>query len=202
MQIKNLHIDQLIERCKKADKSAQFEIYKRYYKAMYNTAYRILNNSFEAEDIMQESFLIAYNKLGTFKAEKKENYKNAPFGAWLKRIVINKSLTQLKKINKYENVPLERIAGPVTEEEGINDYSILKANALLDEIKKLNLYDFGIFIELSPDEEEKQLLENNIQMALQQQSIELEDAIDVREIRNLKLANALLKIRRKKKSNR
>lgn len=137
MRVENLHIDQLIERCKKADKSAQFEIYKRYYKAMYNTAYRILNNSFEAEDIMQESFLIAYNKLSTFKAEKKENYKNATFGAWLKRIVINKSLTQLKKINKYENIPLERIASPVVEEEGINDYSILKANTLLDEIKKL-----------------------------------------------------------------
>ena len=137
MRVENLHIDQLIERCKKADKSAQFEIYKRYYKAMYNTAYRILNNSFEAEDIMQESFLIAYNKLSTFKSEKKENYKNATFGAWLKRIVINKSLTQLKKINKYENIPLERIASPVVEEEGINDYSILKANTLLDEIKKL-----------------------------------------------------------------
>jgi len=72
----------------------------------------------------------------------------------------------------------------------------------LDEIKKLNLYDFGIFIELSPDEEEKQMLENNIQMALQQQSIELEDAIDVRDIKNLKLANKLLKLRRSKKQER
>jgi len=63
----------------------------------------------------------------------------------------------------------------------------------------LHLYDFGIFIELQPDEEEKGMLENNIQMALQQQSIELEDAIDLREIRNIKLANQLLKIRRKKK---
>tara|TARA_R100001463_G_scaffold41166_1_gene86887 strand:+ start:1111 stop:3537 length:2427 start_codon:yes stop_codon:yes gene_type:complete len=71
--------------------------------------------------------------------------------------------------------------------------------AVLQELKDLHLHDFGIFIELQPDEEEKQLLENNIQMALQQQSINLEDAIDVREVRNLKLANQLLKVRRKKK---
>jgi hypothetical protein len=74
--------------------------------------------------------------------------------------------------------------------------------ATLDEMKNLHLYDFGIFIELQPDEEEKQLLENNIQMALQQQNIELEDAIDLREIKNIKLANQLLKIRRKKKQER
>ena len=74
--------------------------------------------------------------------------------------------------------------------------------ATLDEMKELHLYDFGIFIELQPDEEEKAILENNIQMALQQQSIELEDAIDLRDTRNVKLANQLLKIRRKKKEQK
>ena len=74
--------------------------------------------------------------------------------------------------------------------------------ATLDEMSELYLYDFGIFLELMPDEEEKAVLENNIQMALQQQSIDLEDAIDVREIRNVKLANQVLKIRRKKKQER
>jgi hypothetical protein len=74
--------------------------------------------------------------------------------------------------------------------------------ATLEEMSNLHLYDFGIFLELEPDEEEKQLLENNIQMALTQQSIELEDAIDLRMIRNVKLANQLLKIRRKKKQER
>ena len=73
---------------------------------------------------------------------------------------------------------------------------------VLEELKELHLYDFGIFIELTPDEEEKAVLENNIQMALQQQSIELEDAIDLREIKNVKLANQLLKIRRKKKQEK
>jgi hypothetical protein len=74
--------------------------------------------------------------------------------------------------------------------------------ATLEEMKNLHLYDFGIFIELMPDEEEKMMLENNIQMALQQQNIELEDAIDLREIKNIKLANQVLKIRRKKKLER
>ena len=69
----------------------------------------------------------------------------------------------------------------------------------LSQVSDLHLHDFGIFLELAPDEEEKQRLENNIQMALQQQRINLEDAIDIREIKNLKLANQLLKVRQKKK---
>jgi len=69
----------------------------------------------------------------------------------------------------------------------------------LEEMSKLYLHDFGIFLELSPDEEEKAKLENNIQVALQSGQIYLEDAIDIREVRNIKLANQLLKIRRKKK---
>ena len=72
----------------------------------------------------------------------------------------------------------------------------------LEELYTLHLHDFGIFLELAPDEDEKQLLENNIQMAITQKQIELEDAIDVREIKNLKLANQLLKLRRKRKQER
>ena len=74
--------------------------------------------------------------------------------------------------------------------------------ATLEEMQSLHLYDFGIFIDLMPDEEEKAILENNIQMALQQKSIELEDAIDLRDIKNIKMANQLLKIRRKKKGEK
>ena len=68
---------------------------------------------------------------------------------------------------------------------------------ILEEIKNLYLYDFGIFIEMSPDEEEKAQLEANIQMSLQQGGIDLEDAIDIRTINNLKMANQLLKVKRK-----
>jgi len=74
--------------------------------------------------------------------------------------------------------------------------------ATLEEMSSLHLYDFGIFIELTPDDEEKAMLENNIQMALQQQLIELADAIDLRNIKNIKLANQLLKIRRKRKQDK
>ena len=74
--------------------------------------------------------------------------------------------------------------------------------ATLEEMSSLHLYDFGIFLELTPDDEEKAMLEQNIQMALQQQLIELTDAIDLREIKNIKLANQLLKIRRKRKLER
>jgi len=74
--------------------------------------------------------------------------------------------------------------------------------ATLEELSSLHLYDFGIFIELLPDEEEKALLENNIQAALSQQTIDLDDAIDLRNIRNIKLANQLLKVKRKAKASR
>ena len=74
--------------------------------------------------------------------------------------------------------------------------------ATLEEMANLHLYDFGIFLELEPDEEEKQMLENNIQAALAQQGINLEDAIDLRQIKNVKLANQLLKLRRKQKEQK
>jgi len=74
--------------------------------------------------------------------------------------------------------------------------------SILNEIKDLYIYDFGIFIEVSPDEEQKAQLEANIQMALSKGDINLEDAIDIREIRNLKLANQLLKLKRVKTQER
>jgi len=83
-------------------------------------------------------------------------------------------------------------------EQFLNQIGKYNVNTL-DQIKDLYLYDFGIFIELSPDEEERAQLEQNIQVALSKQDINLEDAIDVREIRNIKVANQLLKFKRKKK---
>jgi len=87
---------------------------------------------------------------------------------------------------------------PLTYEalkDSLNRYN----TATLEELKDLSLHDFGIYLQLEPDEEEKAMLEQNIQMALQQQQITLEDAIDLREIPNIKLANQMLKQRRKKK---
>jgi hypothetical protein len=73
---------------------------------------------------------------------------------------------------------------------------------VLEQIKDLYIYDFGVYIEVAPDEEQKAMLEQNIQMALQQKDINLEDAIDIREIKNIKLGNQLLKVKRKQKAER
>jgi RNA polymerase sigma factor (sigma-70 family) len=110
LQHTNQHIDQLLQRCEIGEQSAQLEVYKRYYRAMYNTALRILKNSFDAEGMMQESFLIAFTKLSTFKGE-------VTFGSWLKRIVINKCLTQLKKNKRFEEVKLEVAQNPDNEKQ-------------------------------------------------------------------------------------
>jgi hypothetical protein len=83
-------------------------------------------------------------------------------------------------------------------ENSISRYNV----ATLDELTDLNIHDFGIFLELEPDEEEKQVLEQNIQIALKSGGIDLEDAIDLREIKNIKLANQMLKQRRKAKQKR
>jgi RNA polymerase sigma factor (sigma-70 family) len=86
---KNIHQD-LIDGCISGDQKAQFQVYKLYYKAMYNTSLRIVTDTMEAEDIMQEAFLSAFEKIGTYSG-------TVSFGAWLKRIVINKSLDVLNK---------------------------------------------------------------------------------------------------------
>ena len=87
------------------------------------------------------------------------------------------------------------------KDEFINQIGKYNVN-LLDEIKDLYIYDFGIFIEVAPDEEQRQQLEENIQIALKTGGIDLEDAIDIRELRNLKVANQLLKLKRVKKQDR
>jgi RNA polymerase sigma-70 factor (ECF subfamily) len=88
-QYPNIHHD-AIERCKKGDTNAQFELYKAYYKPMYNVCLRMVGNAVEAEDVMQEAFLKAFTKIDTYEGK-------VSFGAWLKKIVINRSLDELKK---------------------------------------------------------------------------------------------------------
>jgi len=97
-----------------------------------------------------------------------------------------------------ENISLrvaDSLMFPLTRMSLINSISNFNTHTL-DELSKVNIHDFGIFIELEPDEEEKAQLEQNIQVALKTQSINLEDAIDIRSVNNLKLANTMLKKRR------
>ena len=146
------NIAHLIKRCLKGEQSAHTEIYRCYYKAMYNTAFRILNNSFEAEDIMQESFLTAFSKLSTFKSESKYGKDFVPFGSWLKRIVINKSLTQLNKNNKIEfkrdTLKTVDALSELQEEELETDYQKITAKQILEGIKKLKT-NYSLVLNLS-----------------------------------------------------
>ncbi len=129
LKAENLHINPLIERCKKGDKSAQFKVYEMYYKAMYNSAFRILKNEFDAEDIMQEGFLTAFTKLDSFRGE-------VSFGLWLKKIIINKSLTQLKNNNRFEEVSLEFVKDIKSEPDEI-DYENINVKHILNCINNL-----------------------------------------------------------------
>ena len=100
-----------------------------------------------------------------------------------------------------ENISLkvaDALGFPLTSESLVNSISTYNVSTL-DQIKKLNLHDFGIFLELEPDDEEKAQLEQNMQLSLKQGGIDLEDIIDIRQINNIKLANQMLKIKRKQK---
>jgi RNA polymerase sigma-70 factor (ECF subfamily) len=79
----------LIERCRRGERRAQEQLYRLYYKAMYNISFRLLNNRFEAEDVMQEAFLSAFLKMKSYRGE-------VTFGTWLKRIVINRAIDVLR----------------------------------------------------------------------------------------------------------
>jgi RNA polymerase sigma factor (sigma-70 family) len=97
----------LIEACKRGERKAQFELYRLYSSAMYNTSLRIVRDPDDAEDVMQEAFLKAFSRIGTYR-------KEVSFGAWLKRIVVNKSLDflrlrresiSLEDVGEYEEIP-------------------------------------------------------------------------------------------------
>jgi len=128
----------------------------------------------------------------------------------LQKLAASASNTATKHINQSslyitlkiaENISLkiaDALEFPLTAESLKNSISSFNVKTL-EQIESLNLHDFGIFLELEPDEEEEAKLEQNIQIALQNGGIDLDDAIDVRQIKNLKLANQMLKIKRKRK---
>lgn len=124
-EYKDIH-SELIKKCKKGDREAQFRIYKLYYTAMYNTSFRIVNDSMEAEDIMQESFLKAFNSLSQYKGE-------VSFGAWLKKIVINRSLDFLRK-----NAPLFESLDNIEYEDlqQSEDLENIETKGLIEKIKE------------------------------------------------------------------
>ena len=132
MSLANENIEQLLTLCKQNNQKAQFEVYNRYCKAMYNVALRIVKDEHFAEDVMQESFLKAFQKLDTFRNE-------VAFGAWLKRIVVNYSIDFHKKNSFFVHDDFESKAYKIAEEsENLEaDYSQLKAQEVLKTIDSL-----------------------------------------------------------------
>jgi RNA polymerase sigma-70 factor (ECF subfamily) len=130
----NPDIDALIVLCREGSRNAQFEVYNRYYKPMYNTALRIVKDSHWAEDVMQEAFLKAFTRLDSFKGE-------VTFGAWLKRIVINHSIDNYKKVNKNAMDPLENVLYKVEDdshkEEEKMDFQNVQVQQVMAAIQSL-----------------------------------------------------------------
>ena len=178
MTLTNQNIEELIELCKTGNQSAQLEVYNRYYKAMYNVAFRIVKDSFEAEDIMQDSFLSAFTKLDSIK-------DTVTFGSWLKRIVINNSIYHFNKNSKYENVPYDSVMYKIEDEnQGIeSDFSNSNSKAKLV-LKTMNS------------------LKNNYRIALTLHLIEGYDYEEIGSIMNMSYANCRTTISRAKENLR
>ncbi|BAO77133.1 DNA-directed RNA polymerase specialized sigma subunits, sigma24 homologs [Winogradskyella sp. PG-2] len=120
------------------------EVYNRYNKAMYNTAIRIVKDSFKAEDIMQESFLTAFTKLNTLQDTK-------VFGSWLKRIVVNNSIAHYNKTSKQNKVPLDNLLYKVEDDTGIEEsnHNNEKVKQIMNVMKTLKPnYSLGLSLHL------------------------------------------------------
>ncbi|MBC7913047.1 MAG: RNA polymerase sigma factor [Pyrinomonadaceae bacterium] len=128
------YVDQhynLVVECKNGNRKAQFELYKLYSKAMYNVALRILGNEDEAADLLQEAFIDAFKRVCDFRQE-------SSFGTWIKQIVVNKSISQLRK-RKFELIAIEDVnPDELVAEESSNEQEIeLKVNEIKRAIQVL-----------------------------------------------------------------
>lgn len=171
------HIDTLIQGCLEGRQSAQLEVYNRYYKAMYNTAFRIVKDSAEAEDVMQESFLSAFTKLHSFKGE-------VTFGAWLKRIVINNSIYHYRKQRQRSEVSLDDKLYKVEDNDGVvsdHESTKQKAQKVMETMSRLK---------------------DNYRVSLTLHLIEGYDYEEISEIMNISYANCRTMISRAKQSLR
>ncbi len=170
-------IETLLQLCLEGKQTAQMEVYNRYYKAMYNTSLRIVKDTSEAEDVMQESFLNAFTKLHTFKRE-------VTFGAWLKRIVINNSIYHYRKQQKTNEVALNDMLYKVEDNDGVvSDHALteLKAQKVMETMKRLK---------------------DNYRISLTLHLIEGYDYEEISTIMNISYANCRTTISRAKESLR
>lgn len=177
LSLSGLHIEELLVLCKQKSQRAEFEIYQRYSKAMFNVAFRIVKDEHYAEDVMQEGFLKAFTKLDDYRQE-------VAFGAWLKRIVINQSIDFCKKNSALQFEELDRIIYKVEEENTIQseiEFQNLKVVQVLDTIQNLK---------------------DNYRMVLTLFLIEGYDQEEICEILNISSANCRTTLSRAKESLR
>jgi RNA polymerase sigma factor (sigma-70 family) len=118
--------DEIVERCRRGDRRSYGELYDKYAKAMYNTSLRIVNHTGDAEDVLQESFCDAFTSIDSF------GYKST-FGAWLKRIVINKSINALRK-RKMDIIDIDKTIVPSMPDD--NEYDESEIKFKIDEVRK------------------------------------------------------------------
>ena len=120
---------ELIKKCKKGHQRSQMQIYKLYYKAMFNTSYRIVGNKSDAEDIMQDSFIDAFQKIDQYG-------EDGSFGGWLKRIVVNNSLDHLHKHrNEFELNDYMEVVESEDESDDINKIRLVDIKEALKKVK-------------------------------------------------------------------
>ncbi len=177
MTLTDLNIEELIALCKAKNQKAEFEIYRRYSKAMFNVAVRIVKDEHYAEDVMQEAFLKAFARISDYRQE-------VAFGAWLKRIIINHSIDFYKKISKFQFDELERNIYRIDHEdvELVEiDFKILKVEKILQTINNLN---------------------DNYRMVLTLHYIEGYDQEEIAEILNISYANCRTTLSRAKENIR
>ncbi len=177
MSLANQNIEDLVALCKQKNRKAEFEIYNRYCKAMYNVAYRIVKDEHYAEDVMQEGFLRAFLKIDDYRQE-------VAFGAWLKTIIINYSIDFYKKKNAFRPDELDKVLHKVEDEthhDADIDFTQLKATQVLNAM---------------------QTLKENYRMVLTLHFIEGYDQEEITEILNISHANCRTTISRAKESLR
>ena len=134
MSLNHQNIEKLIVLCKEDNQLAQLEVYNRYHHAMFNVAMRIVKQTDEAEDIMKESMITAFNKLDSFKGD-------ASFGSWLKRIVVNNSIVQYKKSKRFISTEDSYYKEEEYDEnysDSYDDYTSVKANKVIRCMDNLN----------------------------------------------------------------
>ena len=148
-------IDEQVERCRKGDRQAYFEIYTQYAKPMLNSSMRVLNNLADAEDMVQEAFADAFKNISAF------TYKSS-FEAWLRRIVINKSISLVRKKKMiWVDIETRQLAETTDEfyDEGRFEYDVKKIKKAISQLPDTQRIIFNLFaIDEMPQEEIGKLL--------------------------------------------